>query len=95
MSAGETISKFGVLLDIEMPLTLRFGGARLRLEDVLGLDAEAVVELDRAISEPVDVLVNGRLVARGTVVEVEGNYGVRVSEVVSQRERLNTTTGAA
>jgi flagellar motor switch protein FliN/FliY len=91
MNATPNPSALGVLLEIELPMTLSFGKARLRLEDVLGLETESLVELDRVLSDPVDVLVNGRLVARGQVVEVEGNYGVRISEIVSRKERLNTT----
>jgi len=84
----------GALLDIELPVTLRFGRARLRLGDVLELEPESLLELDRAAAEPVDMIVNGRLIARGEVVEIEGNYGLRVLEVVSQGERLNASEGA-
>ena len=94
MSGPSNPSALSVLLDVEMPLTLRFGRARLRLDEILHLDTDSLVELDRTPHEAVDVMVNGRVVARGNVVCVEGNYGVRISEVVSRGERLNTTVGA-
>ncbi|SPE23305.1 Flagellar motor switch phosphatase FliY (fragment) [Candidatus Sulfopaludibacter sp. SbA3] len=79
-----------VLLDIELPVTVRFGSAQMTFGDVMGLNAGALVEFDRAPEELVEVLVNGRVVARGEMVMVQGNYGVRITEISSPRERLNT-----
>ena len=58
--------------------------------DVLGLNIGSVVEFDRGTEEPVDVLVNDRVVARGEMVLVQGNYGVRITEISSRRDRLDT-----
>lgn len=69
------------LMDVELGVTLRFGARRLRLREVLDLNPGAVIELDREVQEPVDVLLDGRIVARGEVVVVDGNYGLRVTEV--------------
>jgi len=77
----ESRAKLGLLMDVELALTLRFGSRRLLLREVLDLNPGAVVELDRKVDEPVDVLLDGRLVARGEVVVLNGNYGVRVTEV--------------
>jgi flagellar motor switch protein FliN/FliY len=77
----ESRAKLGLLMDVELALTLRFGSRRLLLREVLDLIPGAVVELDRKVEEPVDVLLDGRLVARGEVVVLNGNYGVRVTEV--------------
>jgi flagellar motor switch protein FliN len=74
-------AKLALLMDVELALTLRFGSRRLLLREVLDLNPGAVVELDRKVEEPVDVLLDGRLVARGEVVVQNGNYGVRVTEV--------------
>ncbi|MGP0020495.1 MAG: flagellar motor switch protein FliN [Candidatus Sulfotelmatobacter sp.] len=71
----------GLLMDVELALTLRFGSRRLLLREVLDLSPGAVVELDRKVEDPVDLLLDGRLVARGEVVVLNGNYGVRVTEV--------------
>jgi flagellar motor switch protein FliN len=83
-----------VLLDIELPLTVRLGSAQMTFGEVMGLNAGSLVEFGRAAEEPVDVLVNGRLVARGEIVMVQGNYGVRITEISSRRERLDTGAGA-
>jgi flagellar motor switch protein FliN len=60
---------------------LRFGGRELLLKDVLELSSGSVLELDRDVHEPVDLLLKDRVIARGEVVIVDGNYGLRVSEV--------------
>jgi len=81
LTQDESRAKLGLLMDVELALTLRFGSRRLLLREVLDLNPGAVVELDRKVEEPVDVLLDGRLVARGEVVVLNGNYGVRVTEV--------------
>jgi flagellar motor switch protein FliN len=75
--------KLGLLRDVELALTLRFGSRSLLLRQVLELNPGSVVELDRRVEEPVDVLLDGRIVARGEVVVLNGNYGLRVTEVAS------------
>ncbi len=75
-----------VLYDVEMTLTVELGRARLPLREVLDLAPGAVLELDRAASSPADILVNGRLIARGEVVVVDEDYGVRITQIVSGQE---------
>ena len=82
-----------VLLDIEMPVTVRIASAQMTFGDVLGLNTGSLVTFDRTMEEPVDVLVNDRVVARGEMVMVQGNYGVRITEIASRRERLDTGIG--
>jgi len=77
----ESKAKLHLLMDVELAVTLRFGSRRLLLREVLDLNPGAVVDLDRQVEEPVDVLLDGRLLARGEVVVMDGNYGVRVTEV--------------
>jgi flagellar motor switch protein FliN/FliY len=72
-----------LLMDVALEVTLRFGECNLLLRDILELGAGSVVELDRKIDEPADLLLDGRIVARGEVVVVDGNYGLRVLEVVT------------
>lgn len=84
-----------LILDIELPVTLRFGRTRMTLDRVLTLDTGSVVEFERRLQEPVELLVNGRVVARGEAVTVEGNYAIRVSEIVSRRERLDSGSALA
>jgi len=79
-----------VILDIDLPLSVRFGEAEMTLDELTKLGPGSVIDLGRSPDDPVDVLVNGRLVARGEVVVVSGNYGVRVLEVVSTPDRVRS-----
>jgi flagellar motor switch protein FliN/FliY len=79
-----------LLLDVELPVSISFGKTQLPLRDVLKLMTGSIVELNRGVNEQVDVLVNHCLVARGEVVVVEGNYGVRIQEIANRRERLRS-----
>jgi flagellar motor switch protein FliN len=77
----ESAVKLDLLMDVELGLTLRFGSRRLLLREVLDLIPGSVIDLDRQVQEPVDVLLDGRVVARGEIVVMEGNYGLQVTEV--------------
>jgi flagellar motor switch protein FliN/FliY len=81
---------FDLFLDIELEASLRFGSRELPLRDVLGLGPGDVVELDRNVSDPVDLVVGDRIVARGEVVLVNGNFGLRVTEVAEPQSRLES-----
>jgi flagellar motor switch protein FliN/FliY len=80
--AGTTLD---LLLDTEIPLTVRFGSARMLLRDIVRLSPGSVVGLNRGMAEPVDIVVNGRLVARGDIVSVQGNYALRITEIRERR----------
>ena len=75
-------------MDIELGVTLRFGTRQMMLKEILELGSGSVVELDRRVEEPVDLLIDGRLIAQGEVVIVEGNYGLRVLQVATQNEKI-------
>jgi flagellar motor switch protein FliN/FliY len=79
-----------VLLDVELPVSVRFGQTELPLQALMQLGPGSVVDLHRGADEPVDVLVSGKVIARGEVVVVEGNYGVRVLQIVSAAERIRS-----
>jgi flagellar motor switch protein FliN/FliY len=79
-----------LLLELELPVSVSFGRAQLALKDVLKLTSGSIVELSRTITEPVEVIVNNFVIARGEVVVVEGNYGVRIQEIISRDKRLRT-----
>jgi flagellar motor switch protein FliN/FliY len=81
---------FELLLDVELPVSVSFGRAQVPLKDVLKLTTGSIVELNRSVLEPVEVIVNNCVIARGEVVVVEGNFGVRVHQVISRQERLRT-----
>ncbi|MGB8771246.1 MAG: flagellar motor switch protein FliN [Candidatus Korobacteraceae bacterium] len=80
----------GLLMDVELGVMLRFGCRQATLREVLELTSGAVLELDREIQEPVDLLLNGRVIARGDVVVIGGNYGLRVTEVASPQQRVDS-----
>jgi flagellar motor switch protein FliN/FliY len=85
---GET--SLDVILDIPVTLSMEIGRSKLSIQNLLQLARGSVVELDRMAGEPLDVLVNGTLVAHGEVVVVNDKFGVRLSDVVSPAERVNT-----
>jgi flagellar motor switch protein FliN/FliY len=89
-SPFDTSKTFELLLDVELPVAVSFGRAQIPLKDVLKLTTGSIIELDRTVSEPVEIIVNNCVIARGEVVVVEGNFGVRVQEVVNRQERLRT-----
>jgi len=88
--SGPPATSMDLLLDVEMPVSVSFGRTHLPLKDVIKLSTGSIVELNRTISEPVEVIVNNCVIARGEVVVVEGNYGVRIQQIVSRSERLRS-----
>jgi flagellar motor switch protein FliN/FliY len=70
-----------LVMDVELNVSLRFGQRQLPLREVLELSSGSVIELDRLVDEPVELLLDGKLVARGEAVIVDGNYGLRVTEI--------------
>jgi len=86
-SYGRTMD---LLLDVELPISISFGRTRIPLKDVLKLTTGSIVELNRGTSEPVEVLVNRSLIARGEVVVIDGNYGVKIQQIVSPEDRLRS-----
>jgi flagellar motor switch protein FliN len=70
-----------LVMDVELNVSLRFGQRQLPLREVLELSSGSVIELDRMVDEPVELLLDGKLVARGEAVIVDGNYGLRVTEI--------------
>ncbi len=75
-----------VLMDVDLPIRILFGRTRIRLKDLVALKAGSIIELDRPAEAQVDILVNSHVIARGEVVVMDGNYGVKITEIVS-RER--------
>lgn len=77
-----------LLLDLELDVSLRFGKRQMALKDVLELSAGSVVELDRRTQDPIELILGGRVIARGEAVVIDGNYGIRIFEVLSPAQRL-------
>ena len=79
-----------LLLDVELEASLRFGCREMPLGEILDLGPGDVVQLDRHVDDPVDLIVGDKIVARGEVVLVNGNFGLRISEVAAPRKRLES-----
>lgn len=87
---NSTSSTFDILLDVALPVSVSFGKTSLQVREVLKLNTGSIVELDRFVADPVEVIVNNCVIARGEVVVVDGNYGVRINQLASRDERLRT-----
>jgi flagellar motor switch protein FliN/FliY len=90
VSSGPPPPSMDMLLDVELPVSVSFGRTQMPLKEVIKLSTGSIVELNRTIAEPVEVIVNNCVVARGEVVVIEGNYGVRIQQIVSRSERLRS-----
>jgi flagellar motor switch protein FliN/FliY len=88
--AAEPERNIDFLLDISMKVSVELGRTRMDIRDILSLSTGSVVELDRQAGEPVDILINGRLVARGEVVVIDDRFGVRVTDIESPAQRVRT-----
>jgi flagellar motor switch protein FliN/FliY len=83
-----------LLMGVDLTLTLRFGTRTLTLREILDLTSGSVVELDRQVQEPADLLLGDKLIARGEVVIVDGNYGLRITELPEQGQTIAKSIGA-
>lgn len=79
-----------LILDVELPVSVSFGNAEMQLKDILKLGSGSVIELNKAVNDPVTIIVNHKPVAKGEVVMVDGNYGVRILEVESTADRIRS-----
>ncbi|HZG61083.1 MAG TPA: flagellar motor switch phosphatase FliY [Anoxybacillus sp.] len=86
---AETESKnLNILLDIPLQVTVELGRTKRSVQDILNLSSGSIIELDKLAGEPVDILVNNKLIAKGEVVVIDENFGVRVTDIISQSDRL-------
>jgi flagellar motor switch protein FliN len=81
------VGSLDILRDVEVEITLEIGRRRLRIADVLKLSSGQTLELSKAAGEPLDILVNGRLLGRGEAVVMGDRYGVRITEIVAPNAR--------
>lgn len=91
LGSGETAANtqnIDLLLDVPLPVSIELGRTQMLIEDILNLGAGSVVELNKLAGEPVDLLVNNRQIAKGEVVVVDENFGIRITELVSPQERI-------
>jgi flagellar motor switch protein FliN/FliY len=79
-----------ILMDVKMPVAIELGHTEMTIRDILALSAGSVVELNKLAGEPVDLLVNSKIIARGEVVVVDENFGLRVTSLISPEERIKS-----
>lgn len=84
----EQARRLELLLDVPLDVTVELGRARVSIQELLALGPGSVVELDKLAGEPLDILINNRLVARGEAVVVNDKFGVRITDIVSPAERV-------
>jgi flagellar motor switch protein FliN/FliY len=80
--------RLDMLLDVPLEVNVELGRTRMTIQDLLQLGPGSVIELDKVAGEPLDILVNGRLVARGEAVVVNDKFGIRITDIVSPQERI-------
>jgi len=85
----EELKNFSLIMDVELPIRVRIGTKTVLLKDVLNMDIGSVVELDQLANEPLDVLIGNKIIAKGEVVIVDGNFGIQITEIGTQKERLS------
>ncbi|MDX1268084.1 MAG: flagellar motor switch protein FliN [Oceanisphaera sp.] len=86
--SGDERRKLDAILDIPVTISMEVGRTRISIRNLLQLNQGSVVELDRLAGEPLDVMVNGTLIAHGEVVVVNDKFGIRLTDVISQTERI-------
>jgi flagellar motor switch protein FliN/FliY len=84
MTTHASNQNLDLLLGVPLDVTVELGATKMQVRDILKLSIGAIVELERAAASPVDLLVNERLVARGEIVAIDDNFGVRVTEIVTK-----------
>jgi flagellar motor switch protein FliN len=87
-TSGDSSRRLDMLLDVPLDVSVELGRCRMTIQDLLALGPGAVIELDKIAGEPLDILINDRLVARGEAVVVNDKFGVRITDIVSPQERI-------
>ena len=90
-TSGDSMPRgMDLILDIPLDVSVELGRVQMLIKDVLELATGSIVELERVAGEPIDLLVNGQLIAKGEVVVIEDNFGIRITEIISPADRLSS-----
>lgn len=87
---GSTDPKMELLYDLQLPVSIELGRTNMLIRDILRLGRGSVIEFDKLVSEPVDVLINGKKVAEGEVVVIDKHFGIRITTLIDPADRLRT-----
>ncbi|MDD4683506.1 MAG: flagellar motor switch protein FliN, partial [Eubacteriales bacterium] len=77
-----------MIMDVPLQITVELGQSKKSIKDILDITVGSIITLDKAAGEPVDIVVNGKMIARGEVIVIDDSYGVRITEIVSPSSRL-------
>ncbi len=89
MSINNTPQNIGLIMDVPLDVSVELGKTRKTIHDILELHQGAIIQLDKMAGEPVDLLVNGKLIAKGEVVVIDETYGIRITAIISPSDRMN------
>jgi len=84
----EILNKLDILLDIPITITVEIGSKSMPIEEILKLAPSSVIDLDRYLNEPIDLKVNGVLVAKGELYQVDDNFAIKITEILTKEERV-------
>ncbi|HHV17138.1 MAG TPA: flagellar motor switch phosphatase FliY [Gelria sp.] len=87
--SGSAPHNIGLIMDVPLDISVELGKTRKTIRDILELHQGAIIQLDKLAGEPVDMLVNGKLIAKGEVVVIDENYGIRITTIISPMDRMN------
>ena len=88
-NAGGEQGNIGLIMDVFMEMPVELGRTKKQIKEILGMGEGTIIELDKLAGEPVDILVNHKPIAKGEVVVIDENFGVRVTEILSPMERVS------
>ncbi len=81
-------SKLSLLMDIPLEVTVEIGSTEIPIEEILKLNPNSIIELDKLISEPVDLKVNGKLIAKGELYTVKNSFGIKITNIITPEDRM-------
>ncbi len=87
--SAEELKNISLIMDVELPVRVRIGTKTVLLKDVLNMDIGSIVELDQLANEPLDILIGNKIIAKGEVIIIDGNFGVQIVDIASPQERLH------
>ena len=90
LDGAEEPQNLDMILDLPLEVSVRLGQTRILIRELLQLDKNSVLELDQGADEALDIVVNDSVLARGEVVDIEGRLGIRITDIVSRKERVET-----
>lgn len=82
--------KLELLLDLQLPISIELGRTNMLIKDILQLGRGSVIEFDKLVSEPVDVIINGKKIAEGEVVVIDKHFGIRITQLIDKEDRIKT-----